>query len=130
MKTKKLEELPIKKLKSKLDKLVSEYVRRRDNGICISCGVKRNWKEMQNGHYISRSHQNTRYDLQNCNCQCPKCNVFMSGNYPSYTIQLQKRYGWDIVKDLKCRGDKLKSWKQKELIDMINSYKEKLKALN
>jgi hypothetical protein len=125
----KLEKKSIKQLKKQLDTIFSEYIRRRDKGKCISCGIVKPWKEQQNGHYISRSHQNTRYSDKNCNCQCVGCNVFKYGNMPSYTIELEKKYGYGIVQELKKEGDILKQWKPKELIDMIEVYKKKISKL-
>ncbi len=120
----KLEQKSISQLKKELDKVFSLWIRERDGGVCISCGVKKPIKEMQNGHYISRSHFNTRWDEQNCSCQCVGCNIFKSGNMPSYTIALQNKYGYEIVKELKKRGDKLRQWKKPELLEMIERYKK------
>lgn len=119
---KNLESKSIPQLKKELDKVFSLWIRTRDNGRCISCGIRKPIKEMQCGHYISRSHHSVRWDEQNCHCQCVGCNIFKSGNMPSYTIALQNKYGYGIIKELKKRGDKLKQWKKTELIEMINRY--------
>lgn len=113
-------------LKKELDIVFSRYIRQRDKGICISCGSKKPWKEQQNGHYIKRSAMNTRYDEQNCHCQCVGCNIFKKGNYPDYTLAIQQKYGYDIVEDLVARGREIKQWTATELKELIAHYKQKL----
>ena len=56
-------------LKKKLWKLVSEYVRRsgadrNGNCRCCSCGVLRNWKELQAGHFIDGRSNGILWDLR------------------------------------------------------------------
>ena len=55
------------KLKAKLDKLVSEYVRRsnadhKGNVKCFICGAEHHWKSIHNVHFMSRIHISTRFD--------------------------------------------------------------------
>lgn len=99
-------------LKKLADKLFSEYIRRKyanHQGFasCFTCGVKKPWQELQNGHYVSRSVNSLRYDERNCHVQCCKCNVFNHGAMDSYALALQKKYGPDILKIL--AKDKRKS---------------------
>ena len=90
----------MKRLKKDADKVFSDFIRQRDKGRCYTCDNIKDWTEQQNGHYMSRRHTNTRYDEENCHCQCVSCNVFLRGNMPLYAIRLQKQYGNDILKDL------------------------------
>jgi len=87
-------------LKKELDTIFSIYIRMRDNGVCITCGSKTFWKYQQNGHYVSRAVLSLRFDEQNCNTQCPACNVFKHGNMDEYALALQKKYGKDILNKL------------------------------
>ena len=46
----------ISKLKKKLDKIFSEFIRRRNADHlgrvkCFTCGVEKHWKEQQAGHF-------------------------------------------------------------------------------
>lgn len=72
-----------KTLITKLDKVFSEYIRRKDakNDIatCVTCGKKDHWKKLQNGHFMSRKHYATRWDEDNVGVQCSACNVFRYG---------------------------------------------------
>lgn len=112
----------ISKLTAKLDKVFSDYIRQRDKGICFTCGVKKDWKEQQCGHFIRRSNRNTRWDEQNCHCQCVACNIFKSGNYPVYALNLINEYGAEIIEELNRRGNIIKKWSAEELKDLINKY--------
>lgn len=129
-----------KKLKSlgslckKLDKVFSEYIRRKDadksgNVACYTCGKKQHWKKQQCGHYISRRHYSTRWLEENCKPQDAGCNIFNQGNSPAFALHLIKDYGSEHLQNL----DKLKNTLCKmdrfayELL--IEGYEEKLKNL-
>lgn len=65
----------ITQLRKQADVLFSKMVRMRDCdgygfGECITCGVKKAWKEAHCGHFQSRRFPATRWDEMNCNLQC------------------------------------------------------------
>lgn len=120
----------VKSLKKKLDDIFSKYIRRRDHGICFSCGKTKHWKEQQAGHYIKRSRNITRYDERNVHCQCVKCNMFDGGNYPEYTKALIGRYGHDIIDYLVDKSKEDKQFTVEELQELIDIYSKKLKELD
>lgn len=118
--------------KATLDRIFSEYIRRRDadsNGYvrCISCGKVIHWKDSDCGHYINRRHNSVRYDEMNCNAQCRKCNRFDEGNIQGYRKGLIKKYGEKAVELLemkkfnKCKLGKL------EINALAEEYRKKLK---
>lgn len=114
----------LSQLRLKLDKVFSEYIRRRDRGICCTCGVQKEWKLQQAGHYISRSHLSTRYNEINVHCQCISCNVFKSGNMPSYTLFLQRKFGGQIIEELYKKS--LEITKDFPYVSLIALYEDKL----
>ena len=83
----------IKTLKKKLDKIFSEYIRKRDKGVCFTSDVKKHWKEQQAGHFYSRVHHGTRYDERNVHCQTLRDNVFLKGNMIVYYQRMMALYG-------------------------------------
>lgn len=88
----------LSKVKKDADKYWSIYIRLRDSdefGVaeCISCGVRKPYKEMQNGHFVSRSSSSLRFDDENCNAQCVGCNMFKQGNQFAYAKGLDIKYG-------------------------------------
>jgi hypothetical protein len=84
-------------------KKFSEYIRRRDGGVCFTCGRRGDWKYMHAGHFL---HGGTTqawgldYDERNVNCQCVECNTFKSGNRKVYQEKLIRKYGEQIVDEL------------------------------
>ena len=115
-----------KTIVTKLDKVFSEYIRRRyaKNGIaeCVTCGKKDHWKNLQAGHFMSRKHYATRWDDENVQVQCMACNVYRYGEQYSFA----KYLGQEKADELLARSRtmvKLKDW---ELEEMIEKYKKLL----
>lgn len=118
----------------KLDQVFSEYIRLRDSDDrgfcrCVTCGKTGYWKNMQNGHFVSRGNMNTRFNPVNCNVQCPDCNELKSGNIPRYTEYLAAKYGKGTPELLKIAGNKAISFSIYELKEKISDYRLKVKLL-
>jgi len=95
----------VSSLKKKADTLHSRYVRMRDSdtngyGECITCGVKKHWKEAQCGHFVTRANNKLRYDEMNTNLQCVGCNMFKSGEQYLYSKALDEKYGTGTAEEL------------------------------
>lgn len=104
----------IGQLKKIADIVFSLWIRKRD-GQCFTCGSKKN---LQNGHYISRAKNITRYDEENCHAQCVGCNVFRYGNMVEYTHRL----GWELSEKLRKKGEILHQFKRADLEEIIKKY--------
>ncbi len=78
-----------------LDTWFSRWVRLRDGGRCFTCGRVDDVRRMHCGHFISRRYLSTRWDPQNCHCQCCACNSFFGGQPSQYAINLDRTYGLD-----------------------------------
>ena len=121
--------------KAKLDRIFSEYIRRRDAGEdgygrCISCGKIVHWKDADCGHYINRKHLATRYDEQNCNLQCRSCNRFDEGNIQGYRRGLIAKIGIESVDMLEIKKHntcKISDSVYKILIELYRTKIEKQK---
>ena len=129
----------VSKLKKKLWKLFSLYIRQRDadyRGIatCVSCGKQKHWKEGDAGHFIDGRHNSILFDPRNVNFQCKGCNGgLMRGrekpkdvkkNYERFMI---RKYGQAVVDELKALDKQEKRFTPKELEDLIKHYREELK---
>jgi hypothetical protein len=84
---------------------VNRYIRARDAGLpCISCGAISEQKiggTMEAGHYRSRGAAgHLRFNTNNINLQCVKCNRFKSGNAVDYRLGLIRKIGIDKVEAL------------------------------
>jgi hypothetical protein len=121
-------------LKTKLDRIFSEYIRLRDsdsNGYCrcISCGAIHHWKECDAGHYVNRSHMSTRFDEKNVNAQCRRCNRFDEGNQIGYTKGLIRKYGSGIINELDVKKHSVSKITRAEYELLINHYKVEVMEL-
>ena len=112
-----------------LDKVFSEYIRRRyaKNGIaeCVTCGKKDHWKNLQAGHFMSRKHYATRWDEDNVEVQCMACNVYRYGEQYLFAKHLGEKKADELLAKSRTMV-KIKDW---ELQDMIEIYKKKLLEL-
>ena len=120
--------------KAVLDRIFSEYIRRRDadeNGYikCISCGHIVRWENSDAGHYYNRSINSLRYDEKNVNAQCRHCNRFLEGNIQGYRKGLIKKYGSDAVKMLDIKRFNICKLGIFEIEILKKEYKEKLKQI-
>jgi len=118
-----------KTIVNNLDKVFSEYIRRRyaKNGIaeCVTCGKKDHWKNLQAGHFMSRKHYATRWDEENVEVQCMACNVYRYGEQYLFAKHLGQEKADELLAKSRTMV-KLKDW---ELLEMIDIYKEKLLEL-
>ena len=77
---------------------------------------------MNAGHW---KHGRLDFDEMNVNCQCVRCNKWLSGKLDSYTIKLIELHGVEAVQAL---SDKAKSivtekYSRQELEDIYIKYK-------
>lgn len=87
---------------TKADKYFSLYIRIRDAktdylGQCCTCGKWGDIRTMDNGHYIKRQHQATRFNEFNCALQCKRCNNFEQGADVKFRKHLVDRFGEDKI---------------------------------
>jgi hypothetical protein len=126
-----------KSLPDILDKVFSEYIRRRDsdgNGICrcITCGDAKPWNHgfMDCGHFISRAEKAVRYNEKNANAQCRRCNTHKNGRQFEHGLAIDKKFGKGTAEMLlnlsKVPYVKLSDLWYEETIKM---YREKIKKL-
>jgi len=124
----------ISKLKKEADRLFSIYIRRknsdwRDNATCYTCGKVAHWKELQNGHFVSRGKLNTRYLEDNCRVQCSGCNVFKKGNYTVYAERLIREKGPKEIARLNRLGNKTCQMKVVDYEKLIKKLKKLINNL-
>lgn len=118
--------IPRNILVKRLDSIFSQYIRQRDDGVCFTCGIKKDWKEMQCGHFYTRGRYPTRWDEMNCNCQCVGCNIFLKGNYINYTRKMIDIYGREAIDTLEVKSLSTDKIPTPVLLEMIEEYKIKI----
>lgn len=110
---------------AKAQKRFNKFIRERDKNLgCISCD---NGKVENAGHYFSAGQfPPLRFNEDNTNGQCVKCNKWNHGALIQYGMGLQKKIGIDrvsklneIASDYKRIGFK---WDKFALLDIIKKY--------
>ena len=97
---------------------------------CISCGKVYFWKEIQNGHYMSRRYMSTRFSEDNCRPQGVECNIFNQGAIQMYRRALIKEIGEQRVDLIEVRArQENKNWSLFELKQLIEYYKKEVDKL-
>lgn len=96
-------------LEDKLQDLVNAKVRKRDsaNGffICISCQDLKPVNQMNSGHFYAKEfYKSVRFDFDNCNGQCVRCNKYLSGNLIPYRANLLLKIGEQRLKQLEMKA--------------------------
>lgn len=124
----------VSSLKKKADSAWSQYIRQRDAdryGLapCITCGVRKPWKEQQCGHFVSRRVNALRFDEQNTNAQCYSCNVMRYGEQYKYAKELDLKYGTGTAERLHEQRFSTHKFTVQELLGIIESCREPSKLL-
>ena len=124
---KKYEKYSVAELLKKCQTVFNAWIRFRDKDLgCISCGA---WSNPQAGHYLSQGHHSAlRFNENNVNRQCLKCNNFLHGNLINYRIGLVKKIGEARVQSLEDYPKAAHKWNRFDLILKIEDYKTRLKG--
>ena len=127
----------ISKLKKKLDKVFSEYIRKRDsdykgNCKCISCGKEYPafGGSTHAGHLFSRRYLSIRYSEQNVNAQCSYCNTFLNGNQIKAARGVENKWGKGTVDELESRMHIVVKLTRADYEKAIERYKQKIRELD
>lgn len=116
-------------LRKDADKFFSLYIRLRDSGKdgygnCITCGVRKHYKEAHAGHFMSRRFPSTRWDELNVNLQCAGCNMFNKGEQYKYSIALEDKYGKGTAQELHRKSQEYFKVRREFLEQVISDAKE------
>ena len=126
----------ISKLKKELDTIFSVFIRLRsanEYGMCqcFTCGKVGHYKTggMQNGHFQSRKHMATRFDTENCQVQCIKCNMFSQGEQFKFGLNLDAKYGEGTAEELEYLARTIHKVSRVEYEEQISYYKKLVENL-
>jgi Bacteriophage Lambda NinG protein len=130
-KPKKLKKKSVSKLKKELDKVFSEYIRRKyanEKGevSCYTCGLTKVWREQQCGHFISRGYLATRFEEENVRPQCVGCNVFGGGKQVIFAAKLSSERA-DAIQILYKKAQEIQKWSAKDYEAKISYYQALIK---
>lgn len=116
----------------------NEYIKYRDtHGVacqCISCPAIVYFGKGHASHFYSAgNYKSLRFNEDNVNYSCIKCNTFLSGNLLEYRKGLIKKIGVERVEKLEllASASKRNVWKpmEFELKVIYDEYKAKIKEL-
>ena len=115
-----------------LDKVFSLYIRQRaadSFGMidCYTCGKRKHWKEVDAGHFQTRSKFSTRWDDQNVKAQCKHCNMTNGGQQFQFGIMLDQEYGEGMAEKILIRSNQMAKYSMDDLRIMIDAYKAKVR---
>ena len=124
----------ISKLKAKLDKVFSQYIRLRDTddqgwGNCVTCGKALFWKNGDAGHFISRTYLNTRFEPLNVNLQCKGCNGYRSGEQFTHGLVIDRKHGEGMAFALLSISKKSVKWDRPKYQEKIRKYTKLVQEL-
>jgi len=123
-----------KKLIQRLDKVFSQWVRRKDadhRGYveCWTCGKVLPWSRVDAGHFQSRAKFSTRWDEMNVKPQCKGCNGFRSGEQFKFARKLDAVYGQGTAEEIERISNQTRKYSVEELEALIDVYNRRLRKL-
>ena len=101
------------------DREMSLYIRAMD-GRCVVCGKTEN---LTNGHLFSRGSHSTRWDEDNCSCQCKGCNMRHEHDFEPFRKHFENK-GVDIDA-LHAKYKQVKKYTTAEIWEIAEYYREK-----
>lgn len=132
---KKYDKYTVSQLIKKAQVTFNKFIRLRDakDGffICISCRIPKPLNQMNAGHYLSTGHNTAvRFNEDNCHSQCIRCNRHLHGNQSNYRIGLVNKIGLQRVEALEKSANKTIKYDRFTLIDLIETYKQKVNGVH
>lgn len=119
-----------KRLRKILWDLCKEYIRRRDDGQCITCPTQKLYQEMHTGHcFGKKAHPFVRYEEINLACQCAGCNTFKEGEHAEFFAKIQELHGMEKAQELRLKAKSSMKLTIFDLEALIEEYKSKLSNL-
>ncbi len=121
-------------IKNTADRIFSLWIRLkaadyRGYVTCVTCGKVDYYKDVDAGHYASRTHMNTRFDEQNVHPQCKRCNMHLNGNMAAYAAFMIAKYGQEIIVVMNQRSQIIKQWKRSELQELVKGWRVEIRKM-
>lgn len=122
------------KAKKKADEWFSKYVRwsaadADGNCTCFTCGRTHHASRIQAGHFASRRHNATRYDLNNVRPQCAACNIFKQGEQWIFGRNLDREQR-GRAEEIMRRANEPRKFTTAELEHIYRHYQERAMQLS
>lgn len=120
-------------LVAKLDSVFSRYVRMRvcdesGHAECFTCGVRRHYREVDAGHFITRSKYATRWDPINVQFQCKRCNM-NGGQQFEFGLHIDRLFGVGTAEEILIRSNRAARYSNEDLEKMIALFTAEVREL-
>ena len=124
---------PIGKLKAEAATLLQKLRRMEEADgdgmcVCVTCGKKAHWKDVDGGHWISRARSGTLLDERNIHPQDKRCNAWGMDalGILEYRRFIVDTYGEAVALELEEKAKQVVKWNRIELEDKIADYKARI----
>lgn len=116
------------------DLWMSRYVRRKaanHAGVarCITCNRPDHWKDLQCGHFQTRSKYSVRWMERNTGPQCVRCNITNGGQQYQFGLEIDRRYGKGTADEIVRKGNELMKFTTEQIMEIAADYRTKFNAL-
>lgn len=115
-----------------LDRWFSKYMRLKYavNGkvSCYTCGVVKDWKSMQNGHFQTRAKYSVRWHESNTRPQCPRCNISNGGRQYEFGLRLNEEKP-GLADEMVRLGNQTRKFTNQEILELTAKYRDLTKRL-
>jgi 5-methylcytosine-specific restriction endonuclease McrA len=91
---------------------------------CVSCGVKKHYKDLQAGHFIPGRNNAVLFSEDGCHPQCYGCNIGKGGNWPGYFEYMRKMYGIEYIEQLIAESRMPIKYTLEDYIELAKHYTE------
>ena len=124
---KNLIDMPIGKLERILDSEVSLFIRKKysdgESCRCYTCGMVMGIKEATCGHWISRRHRGTRWDVRFLRPQCSICQG-RGGEQERFRERLVQEFGEELISEVENSKSNMALHSRVWLAEKIEYYRK------
>lgn len=89
---------------------------------CVTCDVRKHWKELQAGHFIRGRLNSNLFDERGVWPQCYSCNVGAQGNVVIYYKFMLEKFGQQTIDELILQNNTTRKWLPGELQEICKKY--------
>lgn len=109
------------------DRWFSVHTRIKDatpdgNAACCTCSARKNWRDLDCGHFQVRSNLATRWLHNNAHSQCGRCNI-RDGEQKLHAEYIDRRYGPGTADSIEKAARGVAKYSVPEILDIAKRYR-------
>ena len=94
---------------------------------CVSCGKIDHYKKMHAGHFVSGRSNGVLFDERNIAPQCPRCNLWLSGNQEMYYQYMLECHSQEVIDEILRNRNREVRFTREQLEEMRAGYRKRIK---